>query len=187
MKRAHEIMHNSTRSFLVLVFGLLFHSWALAATPIPKAPEVGAKGYLIQDFLSGQSIAEMNADEPLEPASITKMMTAYVIFNEIRNGSLALSDLLMVWGAPTVPWANHLSDLAAYEALLAEVGFERIRVEPALEETWAGFRRHFSTFISSRGGRYGWLTASRDLFFTNVTLNSLIRDGLIASAQKPRP
>ncbi|HHJ16258.1 MAG TPA: D-alanyl-D-alanine carboxypeptidase [Gammaproteobacteria bacterium] len=77
---------------------------ALAATPVPKAPSVGAKGYLVEDFLSGQAIAEKNADQPLEPASITKLMSAYVIFREIRDGSLALEDKVRIsekaWRTP---------------------------------------------------------------------------------------
>ena len=81
---------------LFLAFSLIFSTWSQAATPVPKAPSVGAKGYLVEDFLSGQAVAEKNADQPLEPASITKLMSAYVIFNEIRNGSLALSDKVRI-------------------------------------------------------------------------------------------
>ena len=81
---------------LFLAFSLIFSAWSQAATPVPKAPSVGAKGYLVEDFLSGQAVAEKNADQPLEPASITKLMSAYVIFSEIRNGSLALSDKVRI-------------------------------------------------------------------------------------------
>ncbi|MFQ5642170.1 MAG: D-alanyl-D-alanine carboxypeptidase family protein [Thiogranum sp.] len=81
---------------LFFILSLVFSSWSQAATPVPKAPSVGAKGYLVEDFLSGQAIAEKNADQPLEPASITKLMSAYVIFSEIRNGSLALSDKVRI-------------------------------------------------------------------------------------------
>ena len=81
---------------LFLALSLMISAWSQAATPVPKAPSVGAKGYLVEDFLSGQAIAEKNADQPLEPASITKLMSAYVIFSEIRNGSLALSDKVRI-------------------------------------------------------------------------------------------
>ncbi len=81
---------------LFLAFSLMFCTWSQAATPVPKAPSVGAKGYLVEDFLSGQAVAEKNADQPLEPASITKLMSAYVVFSEIRNGSLALSDKVRI-------------------------------------------------------------------------------------------
>ena len=81
---------------LFLVFSLMISAWSQAATPVPKAPAIGAKSYLLQDFHSGQSIAEKDADQPMEPASITKLMTAYVVFTEIRNGSLALSDKVRI-------------------------------------------------------------------------------------------
>jgi len=82
------------RSFLIL--SLLFCAAARAATPVPKAPSVGAKGYLLEDFLSGQTIAEKNADQALEPASITKLMTAYVVFREIREGNLSLEEKVRI-------------------------------------------------------------------------------------------
>ena len=82
-------------SFLLTVF-LLGGSLLQAATPVPSPPSVGAKGYLVEDFNSGQTIAEKNADQPLEPASITKLMSAYVIFSEIRNGTLSLEDKVRI-------------------------------------------------------------------------------------------
>jgi serine-type D-Ala-D-Ala carboxypeptidase (penicillin-binding protein 5/6) len=69
---------------------------APAAMPIPKAPAVAARGYLLEDFHSGQILAEANADERLEPASITKVMSAYVIFKELAAGKIQLSDLVTI-------------------------------------------------------------------------------------------
>jgi len=91
-----SMKHNPLFSVFLLIFSLLTWSAAQAAGPVPKAPSVGAKGYLVEDFLSGQAIAEKNADQPLEPASITKLMTAYVIFQEIRSGKLALEDKVRI-------------------------------------------------------------------------------------------
>jgi D-alanyl-D-alanine carboxypeptidase (penicillin-binding protein 5/6) len=87
--------HKPLFSFLLTVL-LLTSSLLHAATPAPKPPSVGAKGYLVVDFHSGQAIAEKNADQRLEPASITKLMSAYVIFSEIRNGTLALEDKVRI-------------------------------------------------------------------------------------------
>ena len=81
---------------LLLALLLLTSNLLHAATPVPRPPSVGAKGYLVEDFHSGQTIAEKNADQRLEPASITKLMSAYVIFNEIRNGTLALEDKVRI-------------------------------------------------------------------------------------------
>ncbi len=87
--------HKPLFSFLLTVL-LLASSLLQAATPVPRAPSVGAKGYLVEDFHSGQVIAEKNADQRLEPASITKLMSAYVIFSEIRNGTLSLGDKVRI-------------------------------------------------------------------------------------------
>lgn len=69
---------------------------ASTAMPIPKAPEIAARGYLLEDFHSGQVLAESNADERLEPASITKVMTSYVIFKELAAGKIKLDDMVTI-------------------------------------------------------------------------------------------
>lgn len=66
------------------------------ALPVPKAPSVAARGYLLEDFHSGQVLAESNADERLEPASITKVMAAYAVFKELAAGKIQLSDLVTI-------------------------------------------------------------------------------------------
>ncbi len=63
-----------------------------AATPVPAAPSVSAEAYLLTDFTSGSVLAEKNADRRVEPASITKVMTTYVIFKELEAGNLSLDD-----------------------------------------------------------------------------------------------
>ncbi|NRB37579.1 MAG: D-alanyl-D-alanine carboxypeptidase [Pseudomonadales bacterium] len=63
---------------------------------IPAAPKIAAKGYILMDANSGKVIAEMNADERLEPASLTKMMTTYVADYELEQGNIALDDITVV-------------------------------------------------------------------------------------------
>lgn len=63
-----------------------------ATIPVPAPPAVGAKGFILQDFLSGRVLASYNEDERVEPASITKLMTSYAIFKELSEGNLALDD-----------------------------------------------------------------------------------------------
>ena len=65
---------------------------ASATTPIPAAPAVNAKAYYVIDFNSGRVVAANNENEPLEPASITKLMTAYVVFSELRDQRIGLTD-----------------------------------------------------------------------------------------------
>jgi D-alanyl-D-alanine carboxypeptidase (penicillin-binding protein 5/6) len=60
--------------------------------PPPSPPEVPVRSYILQDFQSGQVLAQANADEPMEPASITKIMTAYVLYKRVREGKINLAD-----------------------------------------------------------------------------------------------
>ena len=59
---------------------------------IPAAPTLAASSYILEDADSGKILAEHNADEHLEPASLTKIMTVYVAFREIKNDHLAMTD-----------------------------------------------------------------------------------------------
>ncbi len=59
---------------------------------IPRAPEIAATSYILMDARTGHIIVEENADEPLPPASLTKIMTAYIAIEEIINGNLSLRD-----------------------------------------------------------------------------------------------
>jgi D-alanyl-D-alanine carboxypeptidase (penicillin-binding protein 5/6) len=92
--------------YLIFSISYLFFASALqaAALPIPKAPATGAKSYIIQDFNSGRVIAAENADQSVEPASITKLMTAYVVFNELASGNISLNDMVTIsekaWRTP---------------------------------------------------------------------------------------
>jgi len=65
---------------------------AFAAKPIPKAPDVAAKSYYVVDFTSGQVLAEKKPDMQVEPASITKLMTAYVVYKELAEDRLTMQD-----------------------------------------------------------------------------------------------
>ena len=86
-----------SRISLLLLSGLLLAGQALATSlPVPKPPAIGAEAYLLQDFHSGQVLAEKNIDERMEPASITKIMAAYAVFKELRAGQLALEDMVRV-------------------------------------------------------------------------------------------
>ena len=60
--------------------------------PVPPPPKVDARGYLLIDHLSGRVLAEQKADERLEPASLTKLMTAYAVFHALKAGKLKLTD-----------------------------------------------------------------------------------------------
>jgi D-alanyl-D-alanine carboxypeptidase (penicillin-binding protein 5/6) len=68
----------------------------ISAPPIPAAPQIGAESYLLMDFNSGRILVEQNADMRVEPASITKLMTAYVVFGELLEGKITLEETVSV-------------------------------------------------------------------------------------------
>lgn len=79
------------RSILsVLLFSFSFVAVALA--PVPSPPKLAAKSFLLVDFNSGLVLASKNVDKKVEPASITKMMTAYVVYKEIESGRLSMEE-----------------------------------------------------------------------------------------------
>ena len=59
---------------------------------LPKAPDLSAKGYILMDAASGRVLVESNADESLPPASLTKVMTGYVVAAELETGRINLED-----------------------------------------------------------------------------------------------
>jgi len=92
-----KILNNPTSSLLtVLTLLFLFICAANAAVPIPAAPKVAAKNYILVDANSGRVLAEKEADIQVEPASITKLMTSYVIYNELEAGRLSMDDMVTI-------------------------------------------------------------------------------------------
>ncbi len=67
-----------------------------AQTIIPSAPEVNAKGHILIDYTTGKVIAESNADILLAPASLTKMMTSYIIGKELVSGNINNDDIVKI-------------------------------------------------------------------------------------------
>lgn len=67
-----------------------------AAAQMPQPPEIAAKSYLLIDLTSQQTLAERQADMPADPASLTKLMTAYLVFAAIRDKKLALDQQVPV-------------------------------------------------------------------------------------------
>ncbi len=71
---------------------LLAASSFAADVPVPAPPQIGASSYQLIDFSSGRIVAESNPDERVEPASLTKLMTAYAVFHALRRGQITLQD-----------------------------------------------------------------------------------------------
>ena len=67
-----------------------------ADTPIPTAPTVDARAYIVVDYHTGKVLASKEAVARLEPASLTKLMTAYLVFTELSTGKLKLEEPVVV-------------------------------------------------------------------------------------------
>jgi len=63
---------------------------------VPNPPMINAKAYILIDYQTGKVLAEKNADLSLNPASLTKMMTSYVIGKELQNGTISMNDMVTV-------------------------------------------------------------------------------------------
>ena len=85
-------MHKYLYSFIIAItLGNLAY-----ASPIPPAPNLNVKAYVLMDFDSGMILASTNKDLTLPPASITKMMTAYLAFTELNENNISLSEDVLV-------------------------------------------------------------------------------------------
>lgn len=83
-------------SSLIAAVVLAVSPLASAQSPVPAAPSVGATSYVLVDYHSDTVVAELDADSRVEPASITKLMTSYVVFSEIADGNMSLSDEVLI-------------------------------------------------------------------------------------------
>jgi D-alanyl-D-alanine carboxypeptidase (penicillin-binding protein 5/6) len=76
----------------------------LAFAQVPQPPEIAARSYLVMDVTADQVLAARDADTPVEPASLTKLMTGYLVFDAIRAKKLSLTQALPVseraWKTP---------------------------------------------------------------------------------------
>jgi len=62
----------------------------------PQPPEIAAKAYLLMDVTAGQVLAAKDPDAPVEPASLTKLMTAYLVFDALKSKKISLTQTLPV-------------------------------------------------------------------------------------------
>jgi len=61
-----------------------------AQAQVPQPPEIAARAYLLVDLTAQQTLAEWDADKPIEPASLTKLMTAYIVFDALKAKKISL-------------------------------------------------------------------------------------------------
>ena len=95
-QQKYNIMKYLTPELLVLLAGISLTAASPAVTVVPPPPEIEAVSYLIVDADSGYSLVEKNTDRRVDPASLTKMMTAYVAASQISGGHIAMTDQVTV-------------------------------------------------------------------------------------------
>lgn len=83
-------------SKIVLSITLFIFSGSLFAANLPIGPTLNADSYLLVDFYSGTELVSKNPDKRIEPASITKLMTAYVIYKALDKGDISLKDNILI-------------------------------------------------------------------------------------------
>ncbi|MFC4699070.1 serine hydrolase [Glaciecola siphonariae] len=110
----------------IFIITMLTVSLANAAVVIPPAPTVAAGGFLLMDHHTGHIIAEKNIDQRLAPASLTKIMTVYVVGKELKAGNISLTDEVLI---SENAWAKNFPDSSK---MFIEVG-TRVSVDELLQ------------------------------------------------------
>ena len=145
---------------LILFFGICLNIASLAVTVVPAAPEVQATSYLIMDAESGAYLVEENIDRKVEPASLTKMMTAYVVASQIAGGLVAMTDQVLVsekaWRMTGSRMFIEVGKEVAVEDLLKGVIIQSGNdASVALAEQVSGTEEAFAQLMNEYAGKLG--------------------------------
>jgi D-alanyl-D-alanine carboxypeptidase (penicillin-binding protein 5/6) len=89
-------MFSFSKAALHVIFGLLVLVSSTVFAQAPQAPEIAARSYLLIDVTANQILAAKDIDSPLEPASLTKLMTEYLVFDALRAKKIDLKQTLPV-------------------------------------------------------------------------------------------
>ncbi|MGZ8191099.1 MAG: D-alanyl-D-alanine carboxypeptidase family protein, partial [Methylococcaceae bacterium] len=149
---------------LILFFSFQIFSFRVYAENadilIPLPPAIAASAYILQDFHTGKVLAENNADARLAPASLTKIMTVYVVFRELSSGHLHLDDLATIskkaWGTSGSRMFIEVNDRVKIEDLLKGVIIQSGNdASVALAEHVAGSETTFADMMNQHAARLG--------------------------------
>ncbi|MCH7829183.1 MAG: D-alanyl-D-alanine carboxypeptidase [Proteobacteria bacterium] len=168
-------------SILILILPVLSVAYG-APMPTPAAPIVGAKSYLVVDSKTGYEIAALNADAPLAPASLTKIMTTYVVFSALRQGQITLQEEVTIsekaWRTPGSRMFIEVGTRVSVEDLLLGMIVQSGNdASVALAEHVAGDESVFAEMMNQHAAMLG-MTASH---FQNAT--GLPADGHTTTAR----
>lgn len=137
-----------------------------AAGPIftPSAPKVAASSYFLMDFNSGRVLAEKDADKRVAPASLTKIMTVYVIFRELKSGHLTLDEKVTIsqnaWETGGSKMFVEVNKQVSVEDLLqGDIIQSGNDASVALAEHVAGSEQTFATMMNEQAARLGMVNS----------------------------
>ncbi|MCW8944919.1 MAG: D-alanyl-D-alanine carboxypeptidase [Sedimenticola sp.] len=133
---------------------------ASSAAPVPAPPTVAGTGHLLIDFDSDRILSSENADQSLEPASLTKIMTAYVVLREIHEGHVTLQDQILVskkaWRTPGSRMFIEVGKKVSLETLLKGMIIQSGNdASVALAEHVAGSEETFANLMNEHAQRLG--------------------------------
>lgn len=158
-------MTQFSRSTFTLIAGLMLfvvsqftHAANAIFTPAP--PTVAASSYYMIDFDSGRVLAEKDADKRVAPASITKTMTAYVVFKELKSGHLSLNDKVTIsqnaWKTGGSKMFVEVNKQVSVEELLQGMIIQSGNdASVALAEHIAGSEETFATMMNEQAAKLG--------------------------------
>jgi D-alanyl-D-alanine carboxypeptidase (penicillin-binding protein 5/6) len=139
-------------------------------SPIPPPPEVAGRSYVLIDHATGRVLAERNADQRVEPASITKLMTAYVAFRALAEGRLKLDDRISIseraWRSEGSRTFLNVGDQVPAEVLLQGMIVQSGNdAAVAIAERLAGSEATFAQLMTEQAKQLGMKNSS----FANAT------------------
>ncbi len=165
-------MHHPTATLIrqTVLLLLMLALPTVFAAPIPAPPAVSGSGHLLIDFDSGRILAETNADQRLEPASLTKIMTAYVVLRELQEGNVKLADEVLIsekaWRTPGSRMFIEVGKRVSVESLLKGMIIQSGNdASVALAEYIAGSEETFANLMNDHAQRLGM----HDSHFVNST------------------
>ncbi len=149
------------KRLLTVLFLLGLTNLVMAANPlIPAPPQIAAKGYLLIDAHSGKILTESNAQQPLPPASLTKMMTSYIAAHELDKGNITLAEGVRVsvkaWKTPGSRMFIKEGTVVSFEDLLRGVIIQSGNdASVAVAEHIAGSEDAFADLMNKHAQRLG--------------------------------
>jgi len=156
--------------FLIFVLSIFTISTQVSASIIPAAPKLSATAYLLMDYHSGHVLAEKNMTERIEPASMTKLMTAYVVMHELADGAIKMEDKVLIsekaWrmgGSRMFVEVN--TRVSVKELLLGMIVQSGNDASVALAEHTAGNEAAFASLMNSYAEKLGM----KESHFVNST------------------